>query len=133
MSNLSTDPIADMLTRIRNAIAVNKVEVSMPYSKAKADVAKIMQECGFIDRVDLDSSSSINKIRIQLASEGQNTRINSIERLSKPGQRLYAKSKEIPSVKNGRGIVIISTSKGVMSGQTAKQQHLGGELICQVY
>jgi small subunit ribosomal protein S8 len=122
-----------MLTRIRNAIAVNKVEVSMPYSKAKADVAKIMQECGFIDRVDLDSSSSINKIRIQLASEGQNTRINSIERLSKPGQRLYAKSKEIPSVKNGRGIVIISTSKGVMSGQTAKQQHLGGELICQVY
>ena len=133
MSKTSTDPIADMLTRIRNAIAVSKSEISLPHSKSKETIAKILVDNGFLagqSRSELDGQLSLN---IVLNRDFENSPISSIDRLSKPGQRRYAKSNEIPTVKRGRGMVIISTSSGVMTGAEAKAKNLGGELICEVY
>ncbi len=133
MSLVSTDPIADMLARIRNAIAVNKYQVSLPHSNAKEAVAKILAETQFISSVSVDGDNKNKTLKLVLANEGQNAKITEIVRLSRPGRRAYAKAKEIPVVKRGRGIVIISTSKGIMSGQEAKKNQIGGELICKVY
>ena len=133
MSLVSTDPIADMLARIRNALAVNKYEVYLPHSNAKEAVAKILVETDFISGVDVDTTDNKKTLRLTLAQDGQNARITEIVRLSRPGRRAYAKAKEIPVVKRGRGIVIVSTSKGIMSGQDAKKNQIGGELICKVY
>jgi small subunit ribosomal protein S8 len=134
MSNVSTDPIADMLTRIRNAIAVRKHEVTLPHSNLKEAVAKILEESNFIDTVRVEGDKpGFKSLRIVINHEGTNARITEIARLSTPGRRLYSSADEIPTVKRGRGIVIVSTSKGVMSGAKARAQHLGGELICKVY
>jgi small subunit ribosomal protein S8 len=134
MSNIvSTDPIADMLTRIRNAILVRKSEVNMPHSKAKEAVAKLLKESGFISGVRVSDATIGKTLHITINGEDENARITEIVRLSKPGRRYYAGSKEIPVVKRGRGVVIISTSKGMMTGAQAKKQGVGGELICKVY
>lgn len=134
MSMASTDPIADMLTRIRNAIAVNKHEVSMPHSNQKEAVAKILKDSGFVDNVTVDGDKpGFKTLRIVISGEGTNARITEIARLSTPGRRMYSSADKIPKVKHGRGIVVISTSKGVMTGDEAKRQSLGGELICKVY
>ena len=133
MSLVSTDPIADMLSRIRNAIAVNKYEVYLPHSNSKEAVAKILAETDFISGVDVDTTDNKKTLHLTLAQDGQNARITEIVRLSRPGRRAYAKAKEIPVVKRGRGIIIVSTSKGIMSGQDAKKNQIGGELICKVY
>jgi small subunit ribosomal protein S8 len=133
MSQVSTDPIADMLTRIRNSIRVNQPEVNLPFSKIKHDIANILLESGFIAAVNVEGEGKEKKLILQLAKTGTNSPITEIERLSKPGRRTYAKAKEIPAIKNGRGIVIISTSRGIMSGSKAKQEQIGGELICKVY
>lgn len=134
MSNTSTDPIADMLTRIRNAIAVRKSEVSLPHSNQKEAVAKILKESNFIDGVKVEGEKAgFKKLHITINGEAGNARITEISRMSTPGRRMYSSAQEIPTVKRGRGIVIISTSKGVMSGKDAKKQALGGELICKVY
>lgn len=134
MSNVSTDPIADMLTRIRNAVAVRKSEVSLPHSHLKEAVAKILKDSGFIDSVAVEGDKAgFKTLHITINGEGSNARITEIARLSTPGRRLYSSAQEIPTVKRGRGIVIISTSKGVMSGTEAKNKALGGELICKVY
>ena len=130
---VSTDPIADMLTRIRNAIAVSKSEVSLPHSKVKETVAKILAENNFISSVTVEGQANEKKLVIAINEEGDNARITEIARMSKPGRRLYSGAAEIPVVKRGRGIVIVSTSKGMMTGQEAKRQGLGGELICKVY
>jgi small subunit ribosomal protein S8 len=129
---VSTDPISDMFTRIRNAIAVNKHEVSMPYSKIKEAVAKILAQNGFLEGVTVDGSE-FKILTITINSEDANATITEIERLSKPGRRLYVGADKIPTVKRGRGIVIVSTSSGVMTGKEAKSKRLGGELIGQVY
>ncbi len=134
MSNIvSTDPIADMLTRIRNAINVRKHEVTMPHSKVKESVAKLLQESGFVNEVSVSDATLGKTLKIVITEEHQNARITEIVRLSKPGRRAYSGSKEIPVVKRGRGIVIISTSRGMMTGDEAKKLGLGGELICKVY
>lgn len=130
---VSTDPIADMLTRIRNAIAVRKREVSIPHSKLKENVALILKKSNFIDDVKVTKTESLKTIVVTINSESSNPRITEIVRLSKPGRRLYVKSEQIPAVKRGRGIVIVSTSKGLMSGSAAKTAKIGGELICKVY
>lgn len=130
---VSTDPIADMLTRIRNAINVQKSQVSLPHSKAKEAVARILKDSGFISEVKVSDLSVGKQLHIVINDEKENARITEIKRLSKPGRRHYSSSKEIPVVKRGRGIVIISTSKGVMTGNEAKAQHVGGELIASVY
>jgi small subunit ribosomal protein S8 len=133
MSVTSTDPIADMLTRIRNAILVRKNEVNLPHSNAKEAVARLLKENNFIDRVSVADAEVGKTMNIVINSENANARITEIVRLSKPGRRYYVNAKEIPVVKRGRGIVIISTSKGVMTGDKAKKEHVGGELICKVY
>jgi small subunit ribosomal protein S8 len=133
MYSTSTDPIADMLTRIRNAIAVRKTEVSMPHSKIKESVAKLLVENNFLDGVKVTEAEVGKTLTITINSESSNARINEIAKLSKPGRRTYVNSKEIPVIKQGRGLVILSTSRGVMTGETAKKEHVGGELICKVY
>lgn len=133
MSTVSTDPIADMLTRIRNAVAVQKTEVSLPYSKTKEAVAKLLKESGFIHGINVSDSGIDKKLHVTITRDQEAARITEIVRLSKPGRRQYAGAKEIPVVKRGRGVVIISTSQGMMTGTEAKQRGVGGELICKVY
>ncbi|HEX8182316.1 MAG TPA: 30S ribosomal protein S8 [Candidatus Saccharimonadales bacterium] len=129
----STDPIADMLTRIRNAIGVNKHEVSMPHSKSKQAVAELLKKSGFLMAVRTSDATIGKTLTITINGESENARITEITRLSKPGRRYYVGAKEIPVVKRGRGVVIVSTSKGMMTGKEAQAQGVGGELICKVY
>jgi len=130
---VSTDPIADMLTRIRNAINVRKSEVVLPHSKVKQSVAELLKKSGFLNDVTVSDATVGKNLRIVINGDGENARITEIVRLSKPGRREYVNAREIPVVKRGRGIVIVSTSKGLMTGDDAKKQGVGGELICKVY
>ncbi len=130
---VSTDPIADMLTRIRNAAAVNKHSVSLPYSKIKETVAKILADNGFLAGVSAEGEGKEKALVVTINGENEAAKITSIARLSRPGRRVYVSADDIPTVKRGRGIVVISTSKGVMAGHEAKAKRLGGELICEVY
>jgi small subunit ribosomal protein S8 len=133
MSTTSTDPIADMLTRIRNAIAVRKSQINLPHSNIKEAVAVLLKETNFIDNFSVSQDRVGKLLTINIYSDGTNPRITEIVRLSKPGRRYYVNSKEIPTVKRGRGVVILSTSKGLMTGDKAKSERVGGELICKVY
>lgn len=133
MSKTSTDPIADMLTRIRNAINVRKHEISLPHSNVKEAVARLLQANNFLDAVSVEGEAIDKTLTIRIAPADANARITEITRLSKPGRRYYVKSAEIPAVKQGRGIVIVSTSRGLMTGEEAKAAKVGGELICKVY
>ncbi len=133
MSTTSTDPIADMLTRIRNAINVRKNEVSLPHSNIKEAVAKLLQESNFIDGVSVKDAEVGKVMTVKINGEDSNARITEIVRMSKPGRRHYVNAKEIPVVKRGRGVVIISTSRGLMTGDKARAEKVGGELICKVY
>lgn len=133
MSIQTTDPIADMLTRIRNAIAVGKNEVRLPSSKLKLVVAEQLKKSGYLVSVKVEKAEPRNEIVIVIAEEGKNPVITEIARISKPGRRVYAGVSEIPKIKSGRGVVLVSTSKGVMTGSEAVKAKLGGELICKVY
>ena len=133
MSVTSTDPIADMLTRIRNAIAVRKAEVNLPHSKVKEAVARLLKDSGFIRDVRVIDATIGKTLVLNINDPNENARITEIVRLSKPGRHAYAKANDIPIVKRGRGVVIVSTSKGMMTGNQAKAAGLGGELICKVY
>lgn len=130
---VSTDPISDMLTRIRNAIAVHKSEVVLPHSRVKETVARLLAENHFVDGVSVSGSNKEKALTIVLNDQASNARITEIARMSTPGRRLYVKADKIPTVKRGRGLVVISTSQGMMTGQQAKTKRLGGELICKVY
>jgi small subunit ribosomal protein S8 len=133
MSRTTTDPIADMLTRIRNAIAVQKDEISLPHSSIKEAVARLLKDSNFIDDVSVEPATVGKTLTLRLNAASSNARITEITRLSKPGRRYYANAQEIPVVKRGRGVVIVSTSKGLMTGDRARAEHVGGELICKVY
>ena len=134
MSNkVSTDPIADMLTRVRNAVLVRRAEISLPYSNIKESIAKLLKENNFIDGVHVTGEKTTKTLTLVINDERSNPRITEITRLSTPGKRLYVGAQEIRRVKHGRGIVIVSTSKGIMSDDDARAQHVGGELICKVY
>lgn len=133
MSSTTTDPIADMLTRIRNAIAVRKTEVSLPHSRIKESVARLLKDNNFVDDVSVNDASVGKTLNVKINGGSGNARITEIVRMSKPGRRHYVNAKEIPVVKRGRGLVIISTSRGIMTGERAKTEHVGGELICKVY
>lgn len=133
MSMTSTDPIADMLTRIRNAIMVRKHEVVMPHSSVKQSVAELLKSNGFLKSVSVTDASIGKTLKIVINNEHENAPITEIVRMSKPGRRYYVGVKDIPTVKRGRGIVVVSTSRGVMTGKEAKEQKVGGELICKVY
>jgi small subunit ribosomal protein S8 len=133
MSKVSTDPIADMLTRIRNAIAVNKHEISLPHSKVKEAVARLLVERKFLVAVTVEDMTIGKLMTITINQPGTNAHITEIVRLSKPGRREYRGADKIPTVKRGRGLVIVSTSKGMIAGIDARNQGVGGELICKVY
>lgn len=133
MSMLTTDPIADLLSRIRNAAAVGKRQIVVPHSTIKQRVAEQLQAAGYLADVKVTDAKPQANLEIVINEEGADNTITEIVRLSKPGRRMYAKADEIPRIKNGRGIVLVSTSKGVMTGNEAKAQRLGGELICKVY
>jgi len=133
MSYIATDPIADMLTRIRNAIAVNKNTVFIPHSMLKEGIAKILKDNNYIEDYKVDNANVGKMLEITINNENQNAKITEIVRVSRPGRRTYANVKFIPTVKQGRGLVIVSTSSGLMTGAQAKAKNLGGELICKVY
>src|SRR3989344_6124208 len=121
MSTITTDPIADMLARIRNALAVNKTEIVLPHSNTKEAVARLLQSNRYIDGVKVTDATIGKSLTLALHTIDSNSRITEIVRLSKPGRRLYVSADKMPSVKQGRGIVIVSTSKGVMTGYDAKK------------
>jgi len=112
---------------------VRKNEVNLPHSKVKEAVARLLKDNNFIDEVSVSDARVGKSLTLKIAGENQNARITEIVRLSKPGRRAYVGAAEIPVVKRGRGIVIVSTSKGMMTGKEAKKQRIGGELICRVY
>ncbi len=128
-----TDPIADMLTRIRNALARKKNEVIFPFSKMKFAIAKILEKENFISKVEI-AEEDYKQIKIVLKYTKENKSvINSLKKISKSGRRVYASRKEIPRVLEGSGIVIVSTSQGLMTDVEAKKKKLGGEIICEIY
>jgi small subunit ribosomal protein S8 len=131
----TNDPIADMLTRIRNAGAVQKRSISLPYSKVKESIAQLLVQKGFIDKVlVVEPKEDAHKaLELTLYGPQSNFRITEIQRISTPGRRFYSNANDIPVVKRGRGIIIVSTSKGMMTGDDAKISKLGGELICRIY
>ena len=133
MSTVTTDPIADMFTRIRNALAVNKSEITLPHSNIKESVARLLKENRYIEDVKVTDANIGKTLRLVLTGPYESSPITEIVRLSRPGRRHYADVKEIPVVKNGRGLVIVSTSKGIMTGNEARKNRVGGELICRVY
>ncbi len=128
-----TDPIADMLTRIRNALAAGKNSVAIPYSNLKNTILQQFLNYGFVLGVEIQGEGVAKQIIVTLQSESQPARITALSRVSRPGQRVYAKSVKIPKSRSGRGIFLVSTSKGVISDAEARNQKLGGELICQIY
>ena len=127
-----TDPIADMLTRIRNASMVNKKEVMIPYSKIKMEIAKLLVESGYLREAE-EKKDQKPYILIKLKYDNKQPAITHIKRVSKPGRRIYVKSAEIKDVLNGFGISIVSTPQGLMLGEKAKEAKMGGELLCEVY
>ena len=128
-----SDPIADMLTRIRNAQSVNKEHVSIPASNLKSAIASVMQDEGYITSFAIEGDKAANKtLVIKLKYFDNQPVIESLDRISKPSLRHYASKDDMPSVMNGLGIVIVSTPKGVMTGKAAKAQNIGGEVLCSV-
>jgi len=131
---MTTDPIADMLTRIRNANMVRHEFVLLPWSKMNLAIVRILKEEGFIDNYEVLKGKPTRMIKVYLKyTDKKQPAILGLKRISKPGLRVYAQSSEIPRVYGGLGIAILSTSKGVMTGQRAWKQHLGGELLCYVW
>jgi len=133
------DPIADMLTRIRNAVMSGQTLVAMPSSKIKTEIAKILKDEWYLENFEMiDSESSIQKVlrlKIKYVGERRARRavITGLERISKPGRRIYTKKQNIPWVLSGIGVAILSTPKGVMTGARARQLGVGGEILCKVW
>ena len=134
-----SDPIADLLTRIRNGVMAGKPQVAMPNSKLKVSVAGILKEEGYIEDFEVvDGETPAHKVlrvRLKYVGERRTRRpvITGIERISRPGRRVYAKNNQIPWVLSGMGVAIISTPKGMMTGRRARQVGVGGEVVCKVW
>ncbi|MCK6434001.1 MAG: 30S ribosomal protein S8 [Burkholderiaceae bacterium] len=127
-----SDPIADMLTRIRNAQMVDKAVVSMPSSKLKVAIAQVLKDEGYIDGYAVKSTGSASELEIALKYYAGRPVIERIERVSRPGLRIYKGRDEIPQVMNGLGVAIVTTPKGVMTDRKARQTGVGGEVLCYV-
>ena len=131
---VTTDPIADMLTRIRNALNVRREEVIVPTSKIKAEIAKILVAEGYIEKVEtvtVDNKKML-KLSFKLAN-GQQRVIQGLRRISKPGLRVYSKAEDLPKVLSGLGIAIVSTSKGILTDKDARAKNLGGEVLAYIW
>jgi len=127
-----TDSISDMLTRIRNASRVQLPIVELPHSKMKESIAHILKKEGYVSEVEVDGNTK-KKIKLKLKYEGKRSVIEGLRRVSTPGLRRYVGSGEIPKVRGGLGISVVSTSQGVMTGTQARKSNLGGEIICYVW
>jgi small subunit ribosomal protein S8 len=128
-----TDPIADMLTRVRNGIQARHPRVDMPSSKLKIEIARILKEEGYIAnfKVGEEGKKKVLKVFLRYGSDGGNA-ISSIDRVSKPGRRVYVGTKEVPRILGGLGVSILTTPRGVMTGKAARKAGLGGEVLCSV-
>lgn len=131
---MMTDPIADMLTRIRNALAAGHPGVRIPASKTKREIARILREEGYVRSVDHDTEGPQGTIAIELKyAADQGAVISGLRRVSTPGRRVYCGKHEIPAVLNGLGVAIISTSRGVLTDRQCREQGVGGEVLCKVW
>ncbi len=128
-----TDPIADLLTRVRNAAAVQKHEMFVPYSKIKAEIIRILKEEGYITDYVLDNEAAHPRIKITNKIANRTSAITGLKRVSRPGLRRYVGAQEIPRVLGGMGISILSTPRGILSGREAKKQNVGGELLAYIW
>ncbi len=129
-----TDPIADMLIRIKNANTARIEKIEMPNSNVKKEIAKILFDEGFIENYEVVNDNAVGSLKIYLKfDKNKKSPINGIKRVSKPSLRVYAKKNEIPKVLGGFGIAIISTSKGIMTGEEARKLGIGGEVICYIW
>jgi len=128
-----SDPIGDMIARIKNAQLRNHKKVALPSSNFKAKIAEILKSEGFIIDYAVNSDSSKNILKIDLKYHSGNPVISTIERISKPGRRIFSSAESLPKINNGLGIAIVSTSKGVMTDIDARKQKIGGEIICKVF
>ena len=131
---MMTDPIADMLTRIRNAVRIERPQVEMPNSKVKLGVSEVLKREGYIwdfQEVPADPTSHL-RLELKYGPNGERV-IRHIKRISKPGRRVYSKAKDLPPILNGLGISVISTSRGVISDREARQRNVGGEVLCEVW
>lgn len=134
-----SDPIADMLTRVRNAIMIGQVTVAMPSSKMKIEIANILKDEGYLEKVEVVEGERENQpvLRMRIKYVGKRRErqpvLTGLERVSRPGRRVYTKKQDIPWVLSGIGVAILSTSKGVMTGQKARSLGVGGELLCKVW
>lgn len=130
----TTDPIADLLARIRNAQMANHAQLVVPASNVKLAIAKLLSAHGYLKSVEVLEEKPQNKLRIELAyDDKQHPLIQEIKRVSKPSRRVYVGAQEIPRVLNGLGVAILSTSKGVLTDREARAANIGGELLCTVY
>jgi small subunit ribosomal protein S8 len=132
MSQLS-DPIADFLTRLRNANSARLVEVLIPYSKVKAEIARILKQEGYISNYEVDTTGQFPQIKVVSKMVNRTSAITGLKRISKPGLRKYVGAAEIPRVLGGMGISILSTPRGIVTGREAKKQNIGGELLAYVW
>jgi small subunit ribosomal protein S8 len=131
---MMTDPIADMLTRIRNANAIRREEVTMPASRIKVGLAETLKNEGFIESYEVQEAKPQSElvVRLKYGPDGEQV-IRAIERISKPGRRVYSKAQEIPRVLRGLGVFVLSTPKGIVSDRAARQMNVGGEILCKIY
>ena len=129
----STDPIADMLSRIRNALMVDKPQVVVPFSQIKQQISQVLLDNKFICKVEAKGQGKDKQLLVTIRKTGSAAKLQALQRVSKPGLRVYTPAQTIPKVKNGRGLVILSTSQGIMSGDKASKARLGGEVLCSVY
>ncbi len=129
-----TDPVGDMLTRLRNAILARKAEVSVPSSRLKERIAEILHEEGYLDGVSKEESPARNLImKLRYGQSGRQNAIQELHRISKPGQRKYVGTQNVPRVRFGLGIAIVSTSQGLMTDRQARKLGIGGEILCEVW
>ncbi len=137
MSNVTSDPIADMLTRVRNALTAGKPEVIVPKSTIKIEIARILMEEGYIEDFAIGDESPVPLIKLRLKYFGSRRErrpvITQLQRISKPGRRVYRKRGELPIVLSGTGIAIVTTPKGVMTAQQARRDGVGGEVLCYIW
>lgn len=133
MSLQSTDQIADLLTRIRNAILVGKNEILVPTSKLKVGVVEVLVKNGYLASYKVEDGKPRGLLKVTINESGANAKINEITKVSKPGRRVYSSAEDLPTIKSGRGMVIVSTSKGLMTGREAKKNRLGGEILVKVW
>jgi small subunit ribosomal protein S8 len=131
---MMTDPIADMLTRIRNAVAVGHERVTMPSSKLKESLAKVLTAEGFVDRYEVKSEGPRSELTVVLRYGARRTpALQGVKRISKPGHRVYRGASELPRVQGGLGVAVVSTSQGLLPDREARRRRLGGEIVCEVW